>query len=92
MIHKLLIVGLFLAVSLDVCLGRPKTEANKAIQDLADALIQGTVKPPNTIHFGDSNLVRCREVVYISEVIVEATPLNKRTEWVWLIANCTWTS
>ena len=40
MIHKLLIVGLFLAVSLDVCLGRPKTEA-KAMQDLADALIQG---------------------------------------------------
>ena len=40
MIHKLLIVGLFLAVSLDVCLGRPKTEA-KAMQDLADAMIQG---------------------------------------------------
>ena len=35
-----------------------------------------TVKPLNNGHFGGSNVVRCREVVPISEVIVEATPLN----------------
>ena len=40
MIHKLLIVGLILAVSLDVCLGRPKMEAN-AMNEYADAIIQG---------------------------------------------------
>ena len=32
-----------------------------------------TVKPPN---FGGSNVVRCREVVPILEVIVEVTPLD----------------
>ena len=40
MIHKVLIVGLFLAVSLDVCLGRPNVEA-KAMKEYADAIIQG---------------------------------------------------
>lgn len=40
MIHKLLIVGLFLAVSLDACLGRQSLNT-KAVNELADAIVQG---------------------------------------------------
>ena len=40
-IQKLLILGLFLAVSLDACLGRQKLNA-KAMQEFADAVVQGT--------------------------------------------------
>ena len=39
-IQKLLILGLFLAVSLDACLGRQKLNA-KAMQEFADAIVQG---------------------------------------------------
>ena len=35
-------MGLFLAVSFTVCVGRPKSEA-KAMKEFADALIQGIV-------------------------------------------------
>ena len=42
-IQKLLILGLFLAVSLDVCLGRPKLNA-KAMKEFADAIVQGRFK------------------------------------------------
>lgn len=40
-IQILLIIGLFLAISFNVCVGRPKSEA-KAMKEFADALIQGT--------------------------------------------------
>ena len=39
-IQKLLVLGLFLAVSLDACLGRQKLNA-KAMQEFAEAIVQG---------------------------------------------------
>ena len=40
-IQKLLILGMFLAVSLDACLGRQKLNA-KEMKEFADAIVQGT--------------------------------------------------
>ena len=50
-----------------------------------------TVKPLNSGHFGSSNVVRYWEVVPISEVVEETTPLVNGRMWVWHIANYTWT-
>ena len=48
MIDKVLIVELCLAVSLDVCLGRPKLNA-KAMKEFADAIVQGRYMHTATI-------------------------------------------
>ena len=51
-----------------------------------------TVKPPNSGHFGSSSVVRCWEVVPISEVVEKTTPLVNGRMWAWRSANYTWTS